>query len=131
MSPPPVTPEDFAKAFAAAFGRQDAPALAAMLVEDADVLTLTGAMVESAKEAQAAFAGEFAGIFAAARLVTGKLRIRPLGPGGAVLTQRFVVSGALDDRGRELPRFGAQLTAVLIARSEGWRAVNLIFSATT
>ena len=67
---PNLPPEDFAKAFAAAFGRQDATAMAAMLVEDADVLTLTGAMVESAKAAQVEFAGEFAGIFAQARLVT-------------------------------------------------------------
>ena len=63
--------EDFAKRFAAAFGRQDAAELAQLLAEDADVLTLTGAVVETAAEAEAAFAGEFAGIFAVARLVSG------------------------------------------------------------
>ncbi len=122
--------EDFAKRFAAAFGRQDAAELAQLLAEDADVLTLTGAVAETAAEAEAAFAGEFAGIFAMARLVSGKHRLRVLGPGGAVVTQRFVVSGAHDDQGAEMPRFGAVLTAVLTARSTGWQAVSLTFSAT-
>ena len=54
-------PEEFAKLFAGAFGRQDTTALAGFLAEDADVLTLTGAVVETAAEAEAAFAGEFAG----------------------------------------------------------------------
>ena len=122
--------EDFAKRFAAAFGRQDAAELAQLLAEDADVLTLTGAVAETAAEAEAAFAGEFEGIFAMARLVSGKHRLRVLGPGGAVVTQRFVVSGARDDQGAEMPRFGAVLTAVLTARSTGWQAVSLTFSAT-
>jgi hypothetical protein len=122
--------EDFAKHFAAAFGRQDAVELAQLLAEDADVLTLTGALLETATEAEAAFAGEFAGIFAVARLVSGKQRLRGLGPGGAVVTQRFVVSGARDDQGAEMPRFSAVLTAVLTARSMGWQAVSLTFSAT-
>lgn len=122
--------EGFAKAFAAAFGRQDAGGLAELLAEDADVLTLTGAMAEGADEAAAIFAAEFDGIFGAARLVTGKLKLRALGPGGAVLTQRYVVSGARDADGQEMPRFGALLSAVLIARTDGWRAVSLTFSAT-
>lgn len=122
--------EGFAKAFAAAFGQQDSVALAKLLAEDADVLTLTGAMADGADQAAAIFASEFDGIFRAARLVTGKLKLRALGPGGAVLTQRYVVSGARDAEGQEMPRFGAQLTAVLIARTDGWRAVSLTFSAT-
>ncbi|MEI6800620.1 MAG: DUF4440 domain-containing protein [Pseudomonadota bacterium] len=123
-------PEDFAKRFASAFGRQDAAELAEFLAEDADVLTLTGALVDSAALAEATFAEEFAGIFATARLVSGKNRLRVLGPGAAIVTQRFVVSGARDDHGAELPRFSAVLTAVLTARSAGWQAVSLTFSAT-
>ncbi len=123
-------PEEFTKLFAGAFGRQDAAEMAAMLAGDADVVTLTGACVEGAKAAETAFAGEFAGIFVAARLVTGKTRLRVLGPGGAVLTQRFVVSGARDAGGQDMPRFGAVLTAVLLAGPDGWRAVNLTFAAT-
>ena len=72
-----------------------------------------------------------AGTFARVRLVSGKTRLRPLGPGGAVVHQRFVVIGALAPDGLSLPHFAARLTAVLLARSEGWRAVNLTFSAQT
>ena len=123
-------PEEFAKHFASAFGRQDGAELASFLAEDADVLTLTGALVDSAANAEVAFAGEFAGIFAAARLVSGKHRLRMLGPGAAIVTQRFVVSGARDDQGAEMLRFSAVLTAVLTARNNGWQAVSLTFSAT-
>ncbi len=125
-----MTPEGFAKVFAGAFGRGDASGMAAMLVPDADVLTLTGAIVEGAEAAQACFAAEFEGIFAASRLVTGRVRLRDLGPGRAVVMQRFVVSGARDAAGAELPRFGAVLTAVLVEAPQGWRAVSLLFSGT-
>lgn len=123
-------PEDFAKQFAGAFGRQDAAELAQFLAEDADVLTLTGSMADSAALAEATFAQEFSGVFATARLVSGRNRLRVLGPGAAIVTQRFVVSGARDDQGAELPRFSAVLSAVLTARSTGWQAVSLTFSAT-
>lgn len=124
-----MTPEDFTRQFAGAFGRQDAASLAALLAEDADVVTLTGAMTEGAMAAEAAFAAEFAGIFAAARLVTGKQRLRALGPGATIVTQRFVVSGARDAQGQEMPRFGAVLSVVIVARPQDWLVVNLSFSA--
>ena len=124
-----MTPEGFAKLFARAFGRQDAAGIAALLADDCDVLTLTGAILAGAKDAEAAFAGEFAGIFAASRLVTGKVKLRNLGPEVVIFTQRFVVSGTRDEAGQDLPRFGALLTAVVTAET-GWRAVNLTFSAT-
>ena len=126
-----MTPESFPKIFAAAFASHDSDALFALLAEDAEVLTLTGALAETSAEAKRLFDMEFSGIFATARLVTGKNRLRLLGPGGAILHQRFVVIGARDENGTELPRFGAILTAVLLARADGWRAVSLGFSALT
>jgi ketosteroid isomerase-like protein len=124
-----MTPETFPKLFAATFAAQDSAALCAYLAEDADVVTLTGGLAETAKQAGQLFEMEFSGTFAAARLVTGKTRLRLLGPGGAILHQRYVVIGARDAAGAELPRFGAILTAVLLARADGWRAVTLGFSA--
>lgn len=123
-----MTPDNFARAFAAAFSAQDAAALAGMLAEDVGVVSLTGGVAESRAEAEALFAAEFAGTLGRARLVTGKARLLPIGPGGAVLHQRFVVMGVMDEAGQELPRLGAMLTAVLLARAEGWRAVSLTFS---
>ena len=124
-----MTPEDFPRLFAAAFAGQDAPALSLMLAEDAEVVTLTGAVAESRIEAQAILEQEFAGTFARVRLVSGKTRLRPLGPGGAVVHQRYVVIGAVGPDGQELPRLAAILTAVLLARSDGWHAVSMTFSA--
>lgn len=125
-----MTPESFAKAFAAAFGAQDAGALAGMLAEEAGVVSLTGGVAESRAEAEALFAAEFAGTLARARLVTGKARLMPIGPGGAVLHQRYVVTGLADEAGQDLPRLGAMLVAVLLARAEGWRVASLTFSVT-
>jgi len=125
-----VTPDSFAKVFGAAFLAQDARAMAGVLSPDACVVSLTGGVAESAAEAEALFAAEFAGTLARARLVTGKSRLVPIGPGGAVLHQRFVVIGVTDEAGQELPRLGAMLTAVLLARAEGWRAVSLTFCVT-
>jgi len=119
-----MTPEDLPKLFASAFGKGDGATIASWLAADADVVTLTGAVAEGAHEAQAIFDQEFAGLLAHAKLVTGKAKLRPLGPGAAILTQRYVVSGARDEAGTELPRIGCQLTAMLVATREGWRAVN-------
>jgi uncharacterized protein (TIGR02246 family) len=124
-----MTPEEFSRLFASAFAAQDFGGLADMLADDAEVVTLTGAHAENKAEAEQVFAAEFAGAFAHTRLVSGKTRLRPLGPGGAIVHQRFVVIGVLDADGQEIPRFGALLTTVLLARAEGWRAVSLAFSA--
>ncbi len=77
-----MTPDDFPRRFAAAFGTGDSAAIAAFLAEDAQVLTLTGASAEDASAAESALAAEFTGIFASARLVTGRQSVRLLGPGG-------------------------------------------------
>jgi uncharacterized protein (TIGR02246 family) len=126
-----MTPEDFPKAFATAFAAQDRAALVAMLAPDAQVITLTGALAETAEQAALAFDQEFAGIFAGVKLVTGRNRLRTLGQDGALVHQRFVVMAARDQTGRELPRFGAAMTAVLLARDENWQVVSLSLSALT
>ena len=119
-----MTPDELPKLFAAAFGKGDAATIAGWLAADADVVTLTGGLAEGVQEARAILEGEFAGIFAQAKLVTGKTRIRNLGPGAAILTQRYVIAGARDEAGQDLPRIGCQLTAMLINSRDGWRAVN-------
>lgn len=119
-----MTPEELPKLFAAAFNKGEAATLALWLAPDADVITLTGATAEGAEEARAIWVGEFAGIFAAAKLVTGKGRLRSLAAGVSLLTQRYVVAGARDETGAELPRIGCQLTAVLVASGGAWRAVH-------
>ena len=126
-----MTPDEFPKVFAAAFATQDCSALRALLVADAQVVTLTGAVADDAAQAGKVFEQEFSGIFAAAKLVTGRTRMRELGPGLTIVQQRYVVMGAKDDAGAALPRFAAAVTAVLLETAQGWLAVNLTLSHLT
>ncbi len=125
----PLKPEEFSRAFAQVWGARDAAGLGALLVEDADLLSLTAGWAEGRAAAEALFAGEWAGAFSQSRLVTGKTRLRPLGPGASVLHQRFVLSGIVDAQGRDAGRIGAMLIAVLVAKPSGWQAVSLQFTA--
>jgi uncharacterized protein (TIGR02246 family) len=118
-----MTPEDFSRAFASAFSAQDAASLAALMEENADLITPTGQYAEGRPAIEAALAAEFAGVFRTARLVKGKLRLRPLGPGAALITQRYVVTGAQNESGADLPRCALVLTATLAATPSGWQAL--------
>lgn len=123
-----MTPEDYVRAFAYGFADQDAAALADLMAEDGTLHSLTGLWAEGRAEVKAAFEAEAGGIFARARLVTGKGNVLPLSHDLALLRQRFVVTGALDEQGGELPRFGAMLVAVLKSDGLNWRAISLTFT---
>ena len=124
-----MTPEDFSRAFALAFAEGDSGALSRLLAPEGTALTLTGVWAEGRAAAEAAFAAEAQGALARARLVTGRGSILPLGPGISLLRQRFVVTGARDASGADVPRFGAMLTAVLRRSDIGQEAESLAFSA--
>jgi uncharacterized protein (TIGR02246 family) len=121
--------ENFPRNFATLWGARDVDGLAALLVDDAEMLSLTGGWAEGRKAISALLKAELSGTFSRSRLVTGKTRLRPLGPGAAVLHQRFVLSGIIDAEGHDLGRIGAMLIAVLTAREQGWMAVSLQFTA--
>lgn len=123
-----MTPEDFTRAFAFAFGDRDAAALADLVAPDGTVQSLTGIWAEGRDQARQAFAAETAGIFARARLVSGKGSVLPLSAEHALLRQRFVVTGALEETGAEMARFGAMLVAVLHSDGLNWRALSLTFT---
>lgn len=123
-----MTPEDYVRAFAYAFADQDAGALAELVADDGTVQTLTGIWAEGQADVKAAFAAEAAGIFSRARLVTGKGTVLPLSPDLALLRQRFVVTGAIEETGAEMQRFGAMLVAVLKSDGINWRALSLTFT---
>ncbi|MDR7123930.1 SgcJ/EcaC family oxidoreductase [Pseudotabrizicola sp. 4114] len=119
---------DFPRAFATAFSAQNAQAIAALFAEDGSFHALTGHWAEGRSTIAKGMEQEFAGLSRMARLVTGKTALRPLGPGAAVLHQRFVVTGLRDASGAELPRIGALLTAVLVAKGDGWLALTATFA---
>ena len=121
-------PDQFARAFAAAFGAQDAHAIAAMLMPAAGMLTLTGQWANTPDEAQLLLEAEFAGALGRARLVTGRVALTAVGSDVVVVHQRYVVTGAVDAEGRELPRIAAILAATIAITPEGWRAASLCLS---
>lgn len=121
--------DDYPRAFAFAFGAQDAAALAGLMSVEGTAQTLTGLWAEGRAAAEAAFTAECQGIFARARLVTGKGVVLPLGPGLGLLRQRFVVTGALAQNGEDLPRFAAMLVAVLQIEDSTCEALSLTFTA--
>lgn len=124
-----MTPEDFARSFAAAFTVQDAAAIATLLAADGVFLTLTGITAETREDARHAMAQEFNGIFTQSRLVTGKGAVQSLCSDTALVTQRYVVTGAVDETGADLPRFAALLIAVLRINNGAWQAISLTFNA--
>lgn len=119
------TPDQFPRYFAAAFGAQDAAAIAATLIPGAGLLTLSGQWAEGEEAARLALEADFAGPLARARLVTGRIGMIEAGPGVVVLNQRYVVTGAVDGEGAELPRIAAIMVATLASTSEGWRVLSL------
>ena len=125
----PDTAEDFPRAFSQAFGAQSGADVAALVAADGQGLTLSGQWAEGRAQMEAAWAAEFAGLLSRARLVTGRASVRMLGPGAAVISQRYVISGAVDEAGSEMARIPAVLQAVVIATAAGWQAVAFSFSA--
>lgn len=123
--------DPFTRSFASAFSTQDADALAALLSDDAEVITATGQHCDGREAARLAFAAEFQGTFRLARLVSGRVRLRPVGPGTAVVSQRYVLSGALDLNGAELARCALLLCAVVVQRPDGWQALTCHITALT
>ena len=84
---------------------------------------------ETREDVRHAMTQEFNGIFAQSRLVTGKGAVQTLGPDTALVTQRYVVTGAVDETGADLPRFAALLVAVLRNQNDAWQAISLTFNA--
>ena len=119
---------DFPRLFAAAFGAQDAEAMAHLFAEDGSFHSLTGHFAEGRKAVAAGLAAEFSGLSRMGRLVTGKTSLRALGPGAVILHQRYVVTGLRDATGAEMPRVGALLSAVLVATGTGWHAMTATFA---
>lgn len=123
------TAEAFARNFSACWLSQDAATLGTLFSEDADFLSLTGAWAEGRAAIEKVLKSEWRGAFAKARLVTGRGKIRPLGPVVAVTHQRFVLSGIRNADGSDAGRISTLLTAVLSRQPGGWVAVSVQFVA--
>jgi uncharacterized protein (TIGR02246 family) len=123
------SPDALPRAFAAAWAARDADEIAALFAEDADLLSLTGHWAEGRKAIAETFAGELAGAFLRAKLVTGRVKERALGPDTAVVIQRFVLSGILRPDGSDAGRVSAVLAATLSMSKDGWQIACAQFAA--
>lgn len=121
-------PDAFAAEFSARWKAKDADALAALFAEDADFLSLTGAWVEGRDQIATVLKAELAGAFAKAKLVTGRTKLRPVGPHTAVVLQRYVLSGLVNADGSDAGRIGTVLSATLAASGDSWHAVAAQFT---
>mgnify|MGYP000506922830 FL=1 len=72
-------------------------------------------------------AGELSGAFARARLVTGRVKMRPVGSEACVVIQRFVLSGIVHADGSDAGRVGALLAAPMGRSDAGWEIVAAQF----
>ncbi len=121
-------PTDLSRAFAQAFGAQDADAMAALFAETGTFHSLTGQWAEGQRAIRDGQAAEFAGLSRMARLVSGKVALTPLGETGCIVHQRFVVTGLRDADGGEIARVAAMLTAVLAKDGSAWQVVTATFA---
>jgi len=124
-----ATPADLPRAFSAAWGARDVAALAGLFAEDADFVSLTGGVAEGRDAIARLLATELGGGLQHSRLVTGRLKLRPLGPHAAIVMQRFVISGVIDASGADLGRIVALLVATLCPAGQGWQVVAAQFVA--
>ncbi|MEZ5778254.1 MAG: SgcJ/EcaC family oxidoreductase [Paracoccaceae bacterium] len=122
-------PADFPRAFTNAWSARDTRTLAELFTEEADFLTLTGHWAEGKKAISETLAGELAGAFARAKLVTGRTKVSPLVKGAAQVMQRYVLSGIVHADGSDAGRVGAVLSAVLVEGPAGWKVAAAQFTA--
>ena len=98
--------------------------MADLFAPDGDFLTLTGDWAEGREAIAQSLKGEFAGAFARAKLVTGRVKLRALGPHVMVVMQRFVLSGLRHADGSDAGRVGAVLSATLVVAGDGWQVAS-------
>jgi uncharacterized protein (TIGR02246 family) len=122
-------PAEFARAFSNAWTTRDPDRVAALFAADADFLSLTGAWCEGRKAITDVLKAEMAGAFSRAKLVTGRVKLRPVGTDVAVVMQRFVLSGITHADGSDAGRVGAVLSATIQRSAGGWQAVSAQFTA--
>ena len=89
-------PQDIAHAFASAWNRADADALAALFTEDADFVNVVGLWWTRREQIRHNHAFGFAHIFPGSTMTMDRLRMRRLGDDVAVVHAQWCVQGQTD-----------------------------------
>jgi uncharacterized protein (TIGR02246 family) len=123
LSPPAAAA--FARSFAALWGAGDAAGLATLFLPHGECLTVTGAEAIGREAVQTALQDDLDGMLHGSRLVTGRTRVRNL-TDGLLLSQRYVMTGLVDQDGQDVGRHGLMMSAVLHPSLDGLRALSIV-----
>ena len=120
-----MTPTDVAAAFAKAWSKRDADAIADLFVEDADFVNVVGLWWRSKRSIRRAHAYGFEHAFGKATLKIDKVTERRLGDDVAVVHAQWRMTGQVDPQGRESGSRRGVLSAVLTRLADGsWIGVS-------
>ncbi|MCE8009140.1 SgcJ/EcaC family oxidoreductase [Aestuariivita sp.] len=120
---PVAAPEDFVRAFTAAWMARDGTALGQLFAEDADFVNVVGIWWEDRPAIARAHAYALKSFFAETTLRPGRIKLRMLGKDRAIVHCRFHLSGQRTPDGTAADPRTSILIFVLERRSEGWIAV--------
>lgn len=115
-------PEDFPRAFAAAWADRDAVALASLFAADADFVNVVGLWWEDRDAIRRAHDYGLKTIFSESRLTVGRVKLRDLGD-TAVVHARLSLTGQTAPGGGTAGPRTTLLTAVLAREGDGWICV--------
>ncbi len=118
-----AAPEEMPGAFAAAWMARDADALAALFAEDADFVNVVGIWWEDRGAIRAAHHTGLTTFFRDSRLSPGRVKLRQVAPGAAVVQARMILTGQRAPDGTEAGPRHTILTFVMAERAEGWVCV--------
>ncbi len=124
-APVAESPDQIPQLFVEAWNDRDPDGIAALFEEDADFVNVTGIWWTDREAIREAHAYGLERIFSDSRLTLGKVKLRRLTPGVAVVHGRVILEG---QTGREdLPRPGRRVTIfsfVVSLGEAGWRCVS-------
>ncbi len=120
----PITdPEDIVHAFADAWNRGNAGALAALFTEDADFVNVVGLWWHNRADIERAHAYGLGTFFKGSTLSAGRISVREAGTGVAVVHVRWRLSGQRDQDGSPLDDRRTVMVFVAEQRGAGWVVV--------
>ena len=114
---PAGSPEGVAHAFAAAWNAHDAEAIAALMAPDARFVTAFGLVLRGREAIRAAHEGAFRRAYRAASVTTLSVEALRQGPGHALVTLDWRITGTTEAAGER----GAFLFALETDGAGGWR----------
>jgi uncharacterized protein (TIGR02246 family) len=111
-------------AFAAAWDKHDAKAMAALWAEDGDLVNPFGEMAKSRAEVEQLFADQHAGMMKGTTYKVAMRGIRMVSPGVAVATWDGVINGMTAADGSPFPPFDHLVTVVVVKKGGTWQAAS-------